>query len=160
VWQCGTIQLDFSIPERLGATYIDKDNTKKVPVMLHRAVLGSVERFLGILIEEYAGLLPLWLCPTQVVVANIATSQEIYAQAVVDKLRTVGVRVDADVRNENIGYKIRAHSIARIPYTLICGDKEMAAGAVSVRDQSGKSIGVMSVDDFISLIQEKIVAGK
>ena len=157
VWQCGTVQLDFSIPDRLGATYIDRDNQKKVPVMLHRAILGSFERFFGILLEEYAKCIPLWLCPTQMIVANIAESQAAYVQQVVADLEKHGFRAKADTRNENIGYKIREHSIQRIPYTLICGDKEVAEQSVSVRDQSGKNLGMMSLADFVARISEKIV---
>ena len=150
--QCGTIQLDFSMPERLGATYIDSDNSKKVPVMLHRAVLGSIERFFAILLEEYAGSLPFWLVPTQVVVANIGESQVDYAHACVSALQAQGYRVKADVRNENIGYKIRGHSMDRIPYVVVVGEREQAAEAVAVRTQAGENLGVMSMEQLLTLL--------
>jgi len=152
LWQCGTIQLDFSMPERLGAKYIDSDNTKKTPVMLHRAVLGSVERFLGVLLEEYAGALPFWLAPMQIVVASITENQLEYVASVVENLAKNGLRVKSDLRNEKIGYKIREHSMSRIPYVLVCGDREVESGQVAVRDSSGKNIGAMSVAEFLDMI--------
>ena len=154
VQQCGTIQLDFSMPERLGAKYIDSDNTKKTPVMLHRAVLGSVERFLGLLLEEYAGALPFWLSPMQIVVANITENQLEYVASVVEHLAKKGLRVKSDLRNEKIGYKIREHSMSRIPYVLVCGDREVEAEQVAVRDNSGKNIGAMSVAEFLDMISD------
>ena len=154
VQQCGTIQLDFSMPERLGAKYIDSDNTKKTPVMLHRAVLGSVERFLGLLLEEYAGALPFWLAPMQIVVASITENQLEYVASVVENLAKNGLRVKSDLRNEKIGYKIREHSMSRIPYVLVCGDREVEAEQVAVRDNSGKNIGAMSVAEFLDMISD------
>ncbi|MBT4885416.1 MAG: threonine--tRNA ligase [Legionellales bacterium] len=152
VQQCGTIQLDFSMPERLGAKYIDSDNTKKTPVMLHRAVLGSVERFLGLLLEEYAGALPFWLSPMQIVVANITENQLEYVASVVEHLAKKGLRVKSDLRNEKIGYKIREHSMSRIPYVLVCGDREVESEQVAVRDRSGKNIGAMSIAEFLDMV--------
>ncbi|MEE3003105.1 MAG: threonine--tRNA ligase [Pseudomonadota bacterium] len=152
VWQCGTIQLDFSMPKRLGCSYIDSDNSKKVPVMLHRAVLGSIERFFGILLEENAGSLPFWLAPLQIVVANISTNQIEYASGLAKKLNNIGYRVKTDLRNENISYKIREHSMQRVPYILVCGDREMASGQVAVRTRTEKKVSAMSFDDFVALI--------
>lgn len=153
--QCGTIQLDFSMAQRLGATYIDTDNTKKAPVMLHRAVLGSIERFFAILLEEYAGSLPFWLVPTQVVVANIGENQVDYVHACVSALQAQGYRANADVRNENIGYKIRAHSMDRVPYLVVVGEREQAAQTVAVRTQAGDDLGTMSVEDLLALLATK-----
>ncbi len=133
VWQCGTLQLDFNLPVRLGAEYVDEDNSKKVPVMLHRAVLGSLERFIGILIENHAGAMPLWLAPVQAVVMNISEGQSEYAAEAAAKLRQAGFRVEADLRNEKINYKIREHSVQKLPYQIVIGDKEKAAGVVAVR---------------------------
>ena len=149
VWQCGTLQLDFNLPVRLGAEYVDEDNTKKVPVMLHRAVLGSLERFIGILIENHAGAMPLWLAPVQAVVANISEGQADYAADVVKKLRKAGFRVEADLRNEKINYKIREHSVQKLPYQIVIGDKEKAAGLVAVRVRGGQDLGQMSLDSLI-----------
>jgi threonyl-tRNA synthetase len=154
IWQCGTIQLDFSMPERLGASYIDSDNSKKTPVMLHRAVLGSVERFLGILLEENSGSLPFWLAPCQIVVANITVNQEGYVAEIVEILKNNGYRVESDLRNENIGYKIREHSMNRIPYILVCGDREMSDNKISVRQREDKKLKVMSLTEFMEEIQE------
>ena len=152
-WQCGTLQLDFSMPERLGATYVNASSTKETPVMIHRAVLGSIERFVGILMEEYAGYVPFWLAPVQVVVANIGVSQMDYVCEIVAKLRNLGFNVVGDTRNENIGYKIREHSISRVPYVLVCGDKEVSSNTVTVRDgKKGENTGSMSLDDFIALL--------
>lgn len=148
-WQCGTIQVDFSMPGRLGAEFVDEDNTRKVPVMLHRAILGSLERFIGILVENHAGALPLWLAPVQMVVMNISQAQEEYAGKVVDDLRAHGFRVQSDLRNEKITYKIREHSLQKLPYQLIIGDKEMAAGLVAVRNRQGEDLGQMSVGALI-----------
>jgi threonyl-tRNA synthetase len=150
--QCGTIQLDFSMPERLGATYVDADNSKKVPVMLHRAVLGSIERFFAILLEEYAGSLPFWLVPTQLVVANIGEHQVAYANDCVSALQAQGYRAIADVRNENIGYKIRGHSMDRVPYILVVGEREQAAQVVAVRTQAGENLGTMSMEQLLTLL--------
>ncbi|WP_367680329.1 threonine--tRNA ligase [Candidatus Fukatsuia anoeciicola] len=132
-WQCGTVQLDFSLPSRLDSFYIDKDNQRKIPVMIHRAILGSMERFIGILTEEYAGCFPTWLAPLQVVVINITENQADYAQKISQKLQNIGIRVKVDLRNEKIGFKIREHVLRRVPYLFICGDKEVKLGKVSVR---------------------------
>ena len=145
LWQCGTIQLDFNLPVRLDAEFVDEDNTRKPPVMLHRAILGSMERFIGILIEHHAGTFPLWLAPVQAVVLNITDHQAEYAVQIRDTLRAAGLRVTADLRNEKITYKIREHSLQKLPYQLIVGDKEMAAGVVAVRTRSGQDLGQMAV---------------
>jgi len=150
VWQCGTIQVDFSMPGRLDAEYIAEDNSKKTPVMLHRAVLGSLERFIGILIEEYEGKFPLWLAPTQAVVCNISESQSEYVQEVTEKMQQAGLRVESDLRNEKVGYKVRAHTLARVPFILVAGDRERDEGTISVRSRSGDDLGTMSVDAWIS----------
>ncbi len=145
VWQLGTIQLDFSMPNRLGAHYIAEDGSKQVPVMLHRAILGSLERFIGILIEHHAGALPLWLAPLQAVVLNITDAQADYARSVEESLRNQGLRVKSDLRNEKIGFKIREHTIKRVPYLLIIGDREAEAGTVAVRTRAGKDLGSLPV---------------
>ncbi|MDK4685032.1 threonine--tRNA ligase [Kingella negevensis] len=154
-WQCGTIQLDFVLPERLEAEYVAEDNTKKRPVMLHRAILGSLERFIGILIEEHAGSFPLWLAPVQMVVMNITEKQADYAKEVQAKLQAAGFRVDLDIRNEKIGYKIRSNSEMRYPYQLTVGDKEMENGQVSIRKKAD-NLGSVSVDEFIALLQDEL----
>ncbi|MEW6314312.1 MAG: threonine--tRNA ligase [Pseudomonadota bacterium] len=158
VWQCGTIQLDFALPQRLGAEYIAEDNSRQVPVMLHRAVLGSLERFIGILIEHYAGALPLWLAPQQVVVLNISERQAVYAERVAAQLRVAGLRAEADLRNEKITYKIREHSLQKLPYQVVVGDKEMAAEQVAVRTRSGEDLGQMSVESFVARLQKEVLA--
>ncbi|HFD80802.1 MAG TPA: threonine--tRNA ligase [Gammaproteobacteria bacterium] len=145
VWQLGTIQLDFSMPERLGAHYIAEDGSKQVPVMLHRAILGSIERFIGILIEHYAGALPLWLAPVQAVVLNITDAHAEYAKKVEETLKNQGVRVKSDLRNEKIGFKIREHTIQRTPYLLVVGDREAESDTVAVRTRSGKDLGSLSL---------------
>jgi len=147
-WQCGTMQVDFSMPMRLGAEYVDEDNTRKVPVMLHRAIVGSLERFIGMLIEHYAGAMPSWLAPLQVVVCNISDAQAEYVQSVAQTLIKQGFRVKADLRNEKITYKIREHSMQKIPYILVCGDKEKQAGTVAVRARGGLDLGVVSQSQF------------
>src|SRR5689334_6453420 len=149
VWQCGTMQLDFSMPERLGAEYVGEDNARHVPVMLHRAVLGSFERFIGILIEHHAGAMPLWLAPVQVAVLSITASQSAYVEGVVKDLKKAGIRAVADLRNEKISYKIREHSLQKLPYQVIVGDKEVAAQKVAVRTRKGEDIGQMSLADFV-----------
>ena len=146
VWQLGTIQLDFSMPNRLGAHYIAEDGSKRVPVMLHRAILGSLERFIGILIEHYAGSLPLWLAPVQAVILNITDKQADYARKVEETLRNQGLRVNSDLRNEKIGFKIREHTIKHVPYLLVIGDREMEAGTVAVRTRSGGDLGSMPIE--------------
>ena len=149
VWQLGTIQLDFSMPERLGATYIAEDNSRKTPVMLHRAILGSIERFIGILIEHYAGALPLWLSPVQAVVMNITDRQATYCEEVVKTLQDKGLRVESDLRNEKIGFKIREHTLQRTPYLLVVGDREMADRSVAVRTRSGEDLGSIGLNAVI-----------
>ena len=153
-WQCGTVQLDFSMPERLGAHYIDENDVRQTPVMIHRAIYGSLERFIGILIEQYAGQMPLWLSPVQAVVMPITDAQADYATAVAEKLATAGLRVEKDLRNEKINYKIREHTLQRVPFMLVAGDREKAASSVSVRQRDGKDLGVMSVDDLITHLQQ------
>jgi len=153
VWQCGTMQLDFSMPERLGAEYVGEDNARHVPVMLHRAILGSFERFIAILIEHTAGVMPLWLAPVQVVVLNITERQADYAERIVRELKRAGLRVAADLRNEKISYKIREHSLQKLPYQVIVGDQEVAAQKVAVRTRKGEDLGQMSLADFISRLR-------
>ncbi len=154
--QCGTIQVDFSMPARLGAQYVGEDNNRHTPVMLHRAIFGSFERFIGILIEHYEGSFPAWLAPTQVIVLNITDRQADYCGNVVKSLQNKGFRVDADLRNEKIGFKIREHTIQRIPYLLVAGDKEVEANTLAVRDRSGKDLGVMTLDAFSALLQQDV----
>jgi threonyl-tRNA synthetase len=156
VWQCGTIQLDFSMPGRLGAHYIAEDGSKQVPVMLHRAILGSMERFIGILLEHYGGLLPAWLAPVQAVAMNITDAQREYAVQVAQTLQKQGLRAEADLRNEKIGLKIREHTLQRVPYLLVVGDREMAAQTVAVRARSGKDLGGMPLDVFIERLSEEV----
>ncbi|AWB67343.1 threonine--tRNA ligase [Saccharobesus litoralis] len=155
-WQCGTIQVDFSMPGRLGATYVAEDNDRKTPVMIHRAILGSLERFIGILIEEYAGILPTWLSPKQAVVLNITDKQADFAQEVVNKLKNNGIRAFADLRNEKIGFKIREHTLKRVPYMLVIGDKEVESGQVAVRTRKGDDLGTLPVDDIINKLSEEV----
>ena len=155
-WQCGTMQVDFSMPERLDAEYVGEDGARHRPVMLHRAIVGSLERFIGILIEEHAGALPTWLAPTQVSVLNITDSQADYAKEVANTLQNQGLRVNLDLRNEKITYKIREHSMQKLPYILVVGDKEKAAGAVAVRARGNKDLGVMPLEAFSQLIASSI----
>jgi threonyl-tRNA synthetase len=155
-WQCGTIQVDFSMPERLDAEYVGEDGARHRPVMLHRAIVGSLERFIGILIEESAGALPAWLAPVQVAVLNITDAQAEYAQSVTKTLQNQGLRVNLDLRNEKITYKIREHSMQKLPYLLVVGDKEIASGAVAVRARGGQDLGVMSLDAFMQKIASDI----
>ena len=156
IWQCGTIQVDFSMPGRLGASYVTEDSSRQVPVMLHRAILGSMERFIGIVLEHFAGALPLWLAPVQLMVMNISEGQACYAQAVTEELRKSGFRVECDLRNEKITYKIREHSLQKLPYHIIVGDKEVAAQRVAVRTRSGQDLGQMSLQAFIERLQSEI----
>lgn len=149
VWQCGTLQLDFNLPGLLGAQYVDEDGIRKTPVMLHRAILGSFERFLGILIEHYAGALPLWLAPQQVVVLTITDAQRNYALELEQRMQKVGLRVKADLRNEKIGFKIREHTLQKVPYLLVVGDKEVESDSVAVRTRSGEDLGTMKVNDLM-----------
>jgi threonyl-tRNA synthetase len=156
VWQLGTIQLDFSMPERLGATYIAEDNTKKTPVMLHRAILGSLERFIGILIEHYAGSFPLWLAPVQAVVMNITDRQAAFCEEVAKILQDKGLRADLDLRNEKIGFKIREHTLQRTPYLLVVGDREMEDRSVAVRTRGGEDLGSMSIDGLLERLAHEV----
>ncbi len=156
VWQCGTIQVDFSMPGRLGASYISENGVKKEPVMLHRAILGSMERFIGILIEHYAGTLPAWLAPIQVVILNIADRHAEYAETVVRNLEKQGFRAKIDLRNEKIGFKIREHSMQRVPYLLIVGDKECETGTIAVRTQQGKDLGSATCEAFSGRLRQEI----
>jgi len=158
VWQLGTIQLDFSMPDRLGATYVAEDGSKHVPVMLHRAILGSLERFIGILIEHYAGALPLWLAPVQAVVLNITDNQAEYVRKVEETLKNQGLRVKSDLRNEKIGFKIREHTIQRIPYLLVVGDREAESDTVAVRTRSGKDLGSLSLQALSDGLTAEIVS--
>jgi len=156
VWQCGTIQVDFSMPGRLDATYIAEDGTRQTPVMLHRAILGSLERFIGILIEHHAGTFPLWLAPVQIAVMNIADRQAEYCQKICEELEKQGFRVKIDLRNEKIGFKIREHSMQRVPYLLIIGDKELEDGTIAVRSQKGENLGAMAIEDFTERLRKEI----
>lgn len=155
-WQCGTIQLDFFLPGRLGASYVGENNERKVPVMIHRAVLGSIERFIGILTEHFAGYFPLWLAPLQAVVMNITDAQADYVNALTAQLQAAGIRAKADLRNEKIGFKIREHTLRRVPYLLVCGDKEVEAGSVSVRTREGKDLGSVKAETLIAKLQSAI----
>ena len=158
VWQCGTIQVDFSMPERLDASYIAEDGSRQTPVMLHRAILGSLERFIGILIEEHAGALPTWLAPTQAVIINITDDQAEYANEVAERLSNQQIRSRADLRNEKMGYKIREHTLQRVPYLLVVGNRERDAAEVAVRTRGGEDLGSMSVDTFMSHINADIAS--
>lgn len=160
IWQTGTLQLDYCLPERLGASYVAEDGTRQVPVMLHRAILGTFERFMGILIEHYAGKFPLWLSPNQVVVMNITDKQAEYCEKIAKIMKNAGIRAKTDLRNEKIGYKIREHTLQRIPYQLVIGDKELLNNKVAVRHSSGEDLGMMELDEFIDLLQEEISAKK
>jgi threonyl-tRNA synthetase len=155
-WQCGTIQVDPNMPERLDAEFVAEDGGRHRPIMLHRAIVGSLERFIGILIEEHAGALPVWLAPVQVSVLNITDGQADYVESVVKRLKNQGFRADSDLRNEKITYKIREHSMQKLPYILVVGDKEKAAGAVAVRARGNKDLGVMSLDAFVQMISNDI----
>jgi threonyl-tRNA synthetase len=159
-WQCGTMQVDFSMPGRLGAEYVAEDNTRKVPVMLHRAIVGSLERFIGMLIEEFGGAMPAWLAPVQVAVCNISEAQSAYAQSVALTLQKQGFRVQLDLRNEKITYKIREHSMQKLPYILVIGDKEMQAGTVAVRARGGVDLGVMPHVHFAKHLSNEVATKK
>lgn len=160
VWQCGTIQVDFSMPDRLGATYIGEDSGRHVPVMLHRAILGSLERFIGILIEQYAGIFPLWLAPIQAVVLNITDRHADYAGEVLLELQKQGFRAKIDLRNEKIGFKIREYSMQRVPYLLIVGDKELETRSVALRSQRGEDLGSLSIAALVERLQAEIADRK
>lgn len=155
-WQLGTVQLDFNLPQRLGATYVGENNQKFVPVMIHRAVLGSLERFIGVLIEEYAGHFPTWLAPVQVVIMNITDAQSEYVREIAQKMKAAGIKVNMDLRNEKIGFKIREHTLKRVPYMLVCGAQEVASSEVAVRTTKGKDLGKFKIDDFIDYILSEI----
>jgi len=154
--QCGTIQVDFSMPGRLGAEFVTEDNSRATPVMLHRAIFGSFERFIGILIEHYEGAFPTWLSPVQAVVLNITDKQADYCQKVLNSLQNKGFRVESDLRNEKIGFKIREHTLQKVPYLLVVGDKEVEAGTLAVRDRTGTDLGVMTIDEFSVLLQQDV----
>lgn len=156
VWQCGTIQVDFSMPGRLGASYIAEDSSRQIPVMLHRAILGSLERFIGILIEQHAGTFPLWLSPVQAVVLSITDRQADYAKDVAHEFEKQGVRTKLDLRNEKIGFKIREHSMQRVPYIVIIGDKELENQSIAVRTQKGEDLGSLSIDEFLSRLKQEV----
>jgi len=158
-WQCGTMQVDFSMPGLLGAEYVAEDNSRRVPVMLHRAVLGSMERFVGILIEHYAGAMPPSLAPLQAVVLNISEGQSDYAGGVAARLKSAGYRVQADLRNEKINYKIREHSLQKLPYQLVVGEKEKAAQKVAVRTRAGEDLGQMGLNEFIARLESEARPG-
>ncbi|HEX5091328.1 MAG TPA: threonine--tRNA ligase [Burkholderiales bacterium] len=155
LWQCGTMQVDFNLPERLGAEYVAADNSRRIPVMLHRATIGSMERFMGILIEHYGGAFPLWLAPEQVVVINVSEHQADYAKSVAQRLREAGFRAVEDLRNEKISYKIREHSLQKLPYQLVVGDKEKQAGTVAVRTRGGEDLGAMALDAFVARLRSE-----
>jgi threonyl-tRNA synthetase len=156
IQQCGTIQVDFFLPQRLGAQYVAEDNSKKVPVMLHRAVLGSFERFIGVLIEHYAGAMPAWLAPEQAIILNITDKQAQYCTQLQDSLKNKGFRVSADLRNEKIGFKIREHTLQKIPYLLVVGDKEVESGTVAVRKRGGEDLGSMTFEDFCNHLSQDV----
>ena len=155
-WQCGTVQLDFALPGRLDASYVAEDNGRRTPVMIHRAILGSIERFIGIITEEYAGFFPAWLAPAQAVVMNITDSQADYVQQVVKTLSDAGLRVKADLRNEKVGFKIREHTLRRVPYMLVCGDKEIAEGKIAVRTRKGTDLGTFKVEEFAEILKNQV----
>lgn len=155
-WQCGTIQLDFALPGRLNASYVAEDNDRRTPVMIHRAILGSIERFIGIITEEYAGFFPAWLAPVQAIVMNITDSQADYVQKVVKQLSDAGLRVKADLRNEKVGFKIREHTLRRVPYMFVCGDKEIAEGKVAVRTRKGADLGTFTIEEFAEILKSQV----
>ncbi|HHJ81404.1 MAG TPA: threonine--tRNA ligase, partial [Candidatus Tenderia electrophaga] len=156
VWQCGTIQVDFSMPGRLDASYVDEHSEKRVPVMLHRAILGSLERFIGILIEQYAGAMPVWLAPTQAVVMSITDRSQEFAAEVVQTLSKHGIRAKSDLRNEKIGFKIREHTILKVPFLLVLGDREVENRTVAVRTRGGEDLGVMDLNALVELFSTEI----
>ena len=155
-WQCGTIQLDFALPGRLNASYVAEDNDRRTPVMIHRAILGSIERLIGIITEDYAGFFPAWLAPVQAIVMNITDSQADYVQKVVKQLSDAGLRVKADLRNEKVGFKIREHTLRRVPYMLVCGDKEIAEGKVAVRTRKGADLGTFTIEEFAEILKSQV----
>jgi threonyl-tRNA synthetase len=157
-WQCGTIQVDFSMPGRLGAEYVASDGSKQVPVMLHRAIFGSLERFIGILIEEHAGLFPAWLAPVQAVVMNISNDQDDYVRKAVQVLKNQGLRVESDLRNEKVGFKIREHTLQRVPYLLVAGEREATSNTLAVRTRSGKDLGTMSLETLAQKLFQEVAS--
>ncbi len=157
-WQCSTVQLDFNLPERFEMEYVAEDNSRRRPIMIHRALLGSVERFFGVLIEHYAGSFPLWLAPVQVQVLTITDRQDDYAREVADRLRNRGIRADADLRNEKIGFKIREHTLQRVPYLLVLGDREMETNTVAVRTRSGEDLGSMDLNQLSERLAGEIAS--
>jgi threonyl-tRNA synthetase len=157
-WQCGTLQVDFSMPGRLGATYVAQDGSRQVPVMLHRAIFGSLERFLGILIEEHAGAFPTWLAPVQAVVMNITSEQDDYVRRAVEVLKNHGLRVESDLRNEKVGFKIREHTLQRIPYLLVAGDREAGSNTLAVRTRSGKDLGAIPLDAVAEQLAREVAS--
>jgi len=159
-WQCSTIQVDFNLPERFEMTYTGADNAEHQPIMIHRALMGSLERFIGILIEHYAGVFPLWFAPVQARILNITDDQAAYCQQVYEQLRQAGVRIEKDVRNEKLNYKIREAQLAKIPYMLIVGDKEKESGTVTVRLRDGKNLPPVSVEEFARKVDEECRAGR
>ncbi|KTC82127.1 threonyl-tRNA synthetase [Legionella cherrii] len=156
IWQCGTIQVDFSMPGRLDASYVAEDGSKQIPVMLHRAILGSFERFMGILIEHYAGKLPLWLSPVQTMILTISEKQNEYAKKITQILQKRGIRANYDLRNEKIGFKIREHTLQKVPYLLVIGDKEVESNQVAVRSREGADLGVMTIDAICDTLTQEI----
>jgi threonyl-tRNA synthetase len=155
-WQCGTIQLDFSMPGRLGAKYVDEHGERQTPVMIHRAVLGSLERFIGILIEHYAGAMPAWLAPQQVAILNITDKQSEYCKEIEESLKKHDIRASADLRNEKIGFKIREHTLHKVPYLIVVGDKEVESNTVAVRTRKGDDLGTMTLDAFKELLAKDV----
>ncbi|MBT3993747.1 MAG: threonine--tRNA ligase, partial [Gammaproteobacteria bacterium] len=156
-WQCSTIQLDFNLPQRFDMNYIGNDGQKHHPIMIHRALLGSIERFFGILIEHFEGKFPLWLAPNQVSILSIGDSQGDYGEFLYDKLKKEGFRVELDLRNEKIGSKIRDHTLKKVPYLIIVGDKEVESNNLSVRSQNGKDLGQMSLDVFLEILRKELI---
>ena len=156
IQQCGTIQVDFFLPDRLGAQYVAEDSSRKTPVMLHRAILGSFERFIGVLIEHYAGAMPAWLAPEQAVILNITDKQSEYCRNLQESLKNKGFRVALDLRNEKIGFKIREHTLQKIPYLLVVGDKEVESNAMAVRTLRGEDLGSMTFDGFCTHLSQDI----
>ena len=157
-WQCGTMQVDFSMAGLLGAEYVAETGERRTPVMLHRAIVGSLERFIGILIEQHAGALPAWLAPVQVVVASITDEHAEYVRSVAKMLQKQGVRLATDLRNEKIGYKIREHSVQKVPYILVAGDKEQANGTIAVRARGNQDLGVMRLEDFVAKLSQDLAS--
>jgi threonyl-tRNA synthetase len=157
-WQCGTLQVDFNLPLRLGAAYVGEDSQKHTPVMLHRAMFGSLERFTGILIEHHAGKLPAWLAPVQVMVMSITDAQDKYCLEVAENLRNQGLRVETDLRNETLKFKIREHTINRVPYLLVAGDREVEGRTLAVRTRAGKDLGSLELEELTTLLCDEVAS--